>query len=263
MKAHPRSILVVGAASQIGYHLLPRLGKAGWDVAATSRFPPPRDDRGASWHRLDLRVATALPQSGLRPTSLISLAPLGKLPPLVGVLSEVGTLRVIAFSSTSRFTKADSADPEERKLAGDFAREEDALAAQCERNGIHWTVFRPTLVYSPGLDRNVSEIARLHPPVGLLSDCRFGSWKAAAGTCGRPRHSMPCCTVREQSVRSRLQPIRWRDLDIPRDGGARFRGTWPCAAHRPRTTAPFQGCSEGSDTLYRAFGSSRRNSSRA
>lgn len=168
MKAHPRSILVVGAASQIGYHLLPRLGKAGWDVAATSRFPPPRDDRGASWHRLDLRVATALPQSGLRPTSLISLAPLGKLPPLVGVLSEVGTSRVIAFSSTSRFTKADSADPEERKLAGDFAREEDALAAQCERNGIHWTVFRPTLVYSPGLDRNVSEIARLIRRLGCF-----------------------------------------------------------------------------------------------
>jgi len=78
---------------------------------------------------------------------------------LVSTLAALGTSRVIAFSSTSRFTKADSADPGERELAADFVRSEEALAAQCERHDLRWTVFRPTLVYSPGLDRNVSEIA--------------------------------------------------------------------------------------------------------
>lgn len=161
MKLPSRNVVVAGAASQIGYHLLPRLREAGWNVAAISRSPPPRDARGASWHRLDLQGLTALTQSDLRAPCLICLAPIGILLPLVGTLAALGTSRLIAFSSTSRFTKANSADPEERKLAADFARSEEALAAQCERNGIRWTVFRPTLVYSPGLDRNVSEIARL------------------------------------------------------------------------------------------------------
>lgn len=159
-KTSSQSVVVIGAASQIGYHLLPRLRKAGWDVSAISRFPPPRDDRGASWYRLDLRSSATLTQAGLHPSSLISLAPLAILSPSIGTLAALGTSRIIAFSSTSRYTKVDSADPAERELAADFARAEEALAAQCERHGIHWTIFRPTLVYSPGLDRNVSEIAR-------------------------------------------------------------------------------------------------------
>jgi len=160
VKADPPNVLVLGAASQIGFHLLPRLREVGWHVAAVSRHSPPRDERGAIWHRLDLQQVAGLPGSGLRPNCVISLAPLGILPPLVDTLAALGTQRVMAFSSTSRYTKADSADPQERQLAADFARSETALAAQCERLGIRWTIFRPTLVYSPGLDRNVSEIAR-------------------------------------------------------------------------------------------------------
>ncbi len=160
MRPENKHVVVIGAASQIGYHLLPRLVEAGWDVAAVSRFPAPSDPRAARWHRLDLADAGALRESGLRPACLISLAPIRILHPLVDTLAALGTTRVVAFSSTSRFTKARSADPGERDLAATFVRSEEALAAQCERHGIRWTVFRPTLVYSPGLDRNVSEIAR-------------------------------------------------------------------------------------------------------
>jgi nucleoside-diphosphate-sugar epimerase len=168
VKPGNRSVLVVGAASQIGYHLLPLLVKAGWNVGAVSRFSAPRDPRAAKWHRLDLAEAHALRESGLRPASVISLAPLRILPPLVSALAGLGTTRVIAFSSTSRFTKSGSADPNERELAATFSRSEEALAAQCERHGIRWTVFRPTLVYSPGLDRNISEIARFIERIGFF-----------------------------------------------------------------------------------------------
>jgi nucleoside-diphosphate-sugar epimerase len=75
---------------------------------------------------------------------------------------------VVAFSSTSRFTKAHSADPTERDLAATFASSEEELAWRCAEWGIRWTVFRPTLVYSPGLDRNVSEIARFIRRLGFF-----------------------------------------------------------------------------------------------
>jgi nucleoside-diphosphate-sugar epimerase len=168
VRSENNGVLVIGAASQIGYHLLPRLVEAGWDVAAVSRFPTPGDPRAASWYRLDLSEASALRESGLRPASVISLAPIRILPPLLDSLAALGTTRVVAFSSTSRFTKAGSVDPDERELAATFARSEDALASQCERLGIRWSVFRPTLVYSPSLDRNVSEIARFIERVGFF-----------------------------------------------------------------------------------------------
>ena len=168
VQSRNKSVLVIGAASQIGYHLLPRLVEAGRDVAAVSRFHAPGDPRGASWHRLDLAQASALPASGLQPATVVSLAPLRILPPLVNALADLGSTRIIAFSSTSRFTKARSADPAERELAASLVRAEEALASQCEHHGIHWTIFRPTLVYSPGLDRNVSEIARFIQRAGFF-----------------------------------------------------------------------------------------------
>ena len=177
VKPASNSVLVIGAASQIGYHLLPRLAEAGWRVAAVSRFPAPSDPRAASWYRLDLADASALPASGLRPTSVVSLAPIGIVPPLINALADLGTTRIVAFSSTSRFTKAGSADPGERALAENFARSEEALASRCERHGIRWSVFRPTLVYSPGLDRNVSEIARFIERVGFFPILGAGSGK--------------------------------------------------------------------------------------
>jgi nucleoside-diphosphate-sugar epimerase len=61
-----------------------------------------------------------------------------------------------------------SADPQERELAATFQRSEEALARLCAERGIRWTVFRPTLVYSPGLDRNVSEIARFIGRLGFF-----------------------------------------------------------------------------------------------
>jgi nucleoside-diphosphate-sugar epimerase len=153
-------VLVIGAASQIGYHLLPMLVAAKREVVALSRAPAPGDTRGAAWYRLDPTNPEALRSSGWLPRYVINLAPIRILPPLIDALADLGTSRMIAFSSTSRFTKADSDDPTERDLAALLAHSEDAVARNCGRHGIDWTIFRPTLVYSPGLDRNVSEIAR-------------------------------------------------------------------------------------------------------
>jgi nucleoside-diphosphate-sugar epimerase len=69
--------------------------------------------------------------------------------------------RLIAFSSTSAATKADSAEPEERAVAARLRDGEAAVQAFCDARGVAWTVFRPTLIYAEGRDANVSRLARL------------------------------------------------------------------------------------------------------
>ena len=191
------AILVVGAASQVGYHLLPLLVEAGHYVAAVSRAPAPADSRGAVWHQFDLSDPATLSRCSLRLATVISLAPIRILPRLLEPLADLGASRLIAFSSTSRFTKAESADPNERDLAAAFVRSEDALARGCQLRGIDWTILRPTLVYSPGLDRNVTEIARF-----IL---RFGFFPIVGAAIGKrqPVHAADlaaaCVTVLAES----------------------------------------------------------------
>jgi nucleoside-diphosphate-sugar epimerase len=95
--------------------------------------------------------------------------------------------RVIAFSSTSRFTKLASASPYELEVVNKLIAAEDHLMAECERLGMAWTIFRPTLIYGgAGGDRNVADIARLIRRFGFFP--RFGqaSGPPAAGACARP-----------------------------------------------------------------------------
>jgi len=81
-------------------------------------------------------------------------------PPLVRELASRSVTRIIAFGSTSRFTKEASARPAERDVAQRLASSESDLAATCAQSSIAWTVLRPTLIYGAGRDRNVSAIAR-------------------------------------------------------------------------------------------------------
>jgi nucleoside-diphosphate-sugar epimerase len=76
--------------------------------------------------------------------------------------------RLVAFSSTSRFTKARSPDPAERAVAARLAEGEARVEAFCADAGVAWTVLRPTLIYAEGLDRNVSRLAGLARRFGVL-----------------------------------------------------------------------------------------------
>ena len=52
-----------------------------------------------------------------------------------------------------------SSDREERHSARAQGRAEKRVLALCREREITWTMFRPTLIYEPGHDRNVSRIA--------------------------------------------------------------------------------------------------------
>jgi nucleoside-diphosphate-sugar epimerase len=152
-----QSVLVTGASSQIGRFLLPRLLASGLDVHALSRKPPADEDSDVHWLKADI-AACEQPVGDI--DLLIHLAPLPLLPPLLSSLNPKRLRQIVAFGSTSRFAKRHSEHPGERAFAQELESAEAAIAAFCELSGIAWTVFRPTLIYGCGLDKNVAVIAK-------------------------------------------------------------------------------------------------------
>ncbi|MCC7546809.1 MAG: NAD-dependent epimerase/dehydratase family protein [Burkholderiales bacterium] len=153
-----RTVLVLGARSQIGEYLLPALVQGGYRVLAATRGRFPTDAAGAVWVRVD-SAGCVSPRSGPL-WAVVNLAPIKLLPAMLQQFSAQGVSRLIAFSSTSVFTKVKSHDPHERELVRSLLEAERAIASHASETSLHWTVLRPTLVYSWGRDRNVSEIGR-------------------------------------------------------------------------------------------------------
>jgi nucleoside-diphosphate-sugar epimerase len=91
--------------------------------------------------------------------TLVHAAPIWLLPPALPALADLGLRRLVAFSSTSRFTKSRSACRRERDLARRLAEGEEGVKSTARARGIAWTILRPTLIYGGGRDRNVSAIA--------------------------------------------------------------------------------------------------------
>ena len=147
------TVIVTGATSQIGSYLLESLSESGFTVHAASRNPV--SSHGVFWHETDIeKEGMPLVKDA---DTLIHLAPIWLLPNLLASLS--GIRRIIAFSSTSRFTKEKSKNPHERALAERLADAESRVIETCDEKGMAWTILRPTIIYSPGRDRNLTRIS--------------------------------------------------------------------------------------------------------
>ena len=162
-----RRVVVTGATSLIGDYLLPGLLNSGYEVHAISRKPPSYGGKsGLCWHHADITQET--PEITRDADVLIHLAPLATLPPLMQALAHQCPKRVIGFGSTSVFTKMQSALDKERELASGLKEAEQRIAELSERYGVRWTVFRPTLVYHLGRDKNVTTIAEFLRKFGFF-----------------------------------------------------------------------------------------------
>ncbi len=150
-------VLVLGATSLIGGHLLALLKAEDLEPVAVSRRPPTDDACWLDGDLKDPRLADHLPAVA----TVFSLSPIWLLPAALPGLKARGMRRLIAFSSTSRFTKTDSPDAGERAVALELAGAEAAVERWCAEHGVAWTILRPTLIYDEGHDGNVSRIARL------------------------------------------------------------------------------------------------------
>ncbi len=157
--------LILGATSLVGRFLVPRVVESGVRPVALSRGP--MQVSGADALQADLQgadLASALP----RLSTVYSLSPIWLLPEALPALIGAGTRRVIAFSSTSRFTKIASPVAAERDVAASLAESEDRTLALCAAAGVDWTILRPTLIYAEWEDRNVSRLAGLIRRLGFL-----------------------------------------------------------------------------------------------
>lgn len=153
-------ILVLGASSLVGRYVLPEaegrgllalgLGRgAGAGIMADLAAPDLKDQ---------------LPDLGL----VICTASLWVLPQALEALAARGMRRLVAFSSTSRFTKVHSKDAGERAVAERLRLAEEAVIKFCEARTIGWTLLRPTLIYAEGQDQNISRLAGLIRRFGFL-----------------------------------------------------------------------------------------------
>jgi nucleoside-diphosphate-sugar epimerase len=166
-------VCVTGATSTIGPFLLPMLREKGFSVLILGRNPV-QGTSSDSWHYVDL-ANRAADLGEIQADVLIHTASLWLLPGWLEKFYACGVRRLIAFSSTSRFTKQTSASRYELDVVGKLAAAEDQVAADCERLGIAWTIFRPTLIYGgKGSDRNVADIARLIHRFGFFPLCGAG-----------------------------------------------------------------------------------------
>jgi nucleoside-diphosphate-sugar epimerase len=143
----------------VGEDVIPLLVRDGRHVYAFSRKPLDRKtEAGVTWLQLDVFSPThpATPQI----KDWLCVAPVWVLPQYFSMLERYGACRVVALSSTSRFTKTDSPDPAENAVASRLAEGEARLRTWAEGKGVEWVILRPTLIYGRGRDKNIAEIAR-------------------------------------------------------------------------------------------------------
>lgn len=152
---------LLGATSLVGECLIAQLTERGWQVMAFSREAVDSDAVNPRWRHLDVNRPFSAPSAESKAIPWwLCAAPLWVLPTYFPMLEAYGAKRIAALSSTSRFTKSHSRDPEENRLAQRLKESEDQLRTWATRKGIEWIVLRPTLIYGLGKDKNICEIAR-------------------------------------------------------------------------------------------------------
>jgi len=223
-------VCVAGASSQLGVFLLPRLRAAGFRVLALSRSAPLRPLEvapGMTWIRTSFLADGERRDQVVRqppPDHLVSCAPLELALRLV--LRHPGLQRVVAFSSSSVLSKADSADRSERRLMAAMAAGEEALTAACTERGIPLLLLRPTMIYGCGMDRNVSRLAGMALRRGVIP--------LAGGATGL-RQPVHADDLADLAVRA-LQGSPPLDIASPACGGSTL--TYREMAERIAATVP-------------------------
>lgn len=154
---------LLGATSLVGRCLLPLLRKNGWNVRAFSRRLTSSDNPGIQWTQIPNSIDTLSDPANEsdKIDFWICVASIWILPDYFPMLRKYGARRIIALSSTSRFTKHDSADSGEKIAALKLTDAEDRLQVWAKNAGVDWVILRPTLIYGLGQDKNISEIIRL------------------------------------------------------------------------------------------------------
>jgi len=155
---------VLGATSPVGRQVLVQLVGAGHPVVAFSRQPQ-QDGAHVRWARLPDGAEVAADEP-IR--YWIALCGIWNLPEHFDMMLRHGVRRIVCLSSTSRFTKTTSSNPQEEAIVRRLTEGERQLAEWAQANGVEWTILRPTLIYGRGTDRNLAEIVKLIRKLGFF-----------------------------------------------------------------------------------------------
>ena len=169
-------IAILGGASFLGERLIPLLLQSGFEVTSFTRDSSRLSSSAMTWRHID-------DWPRLEFDVCVCLAPIWALPEYLERLARSKVKRIVALSSTSRYTKCESPDLAERALADRLAESESLLEHWARDLGVEWVVLRPTLIYGLGRDKNISEVARFTR--------RFGFFPLAGGGTGlrQPIHA--------------------------------------------------------------------------
>jgi uncharacterized protein YbjT (DUF2867 family) len=198
---------VIGGTSFVGQSVLARLQSSSRDesdattatsvvspVVAFSRraAPPPATSAAAGIRWQQLPVSPGVWQASI--PHWIAVCPLWAVPEHFPLLEAAGARRLVALSSTSRFTKRDSAAVSERAIAARLAAAEDQVLDWARTRGVAATILRPTMIYDGIHDQNVARIARFIR--------RFGCYAVAGAAVGlrQPVHADDVATACESAL---------------------------------------------------------------
>ena len=163
---------VIGATGIVGGYIIKNLVRRGERPIALSRS---RRDSTADveWFEGDLSAPETLK---LPPFStLYCTAHAGLMATALSQLTCASLMRVVAFTSTSIVTKAESEVDAERESVRRWAEAEQQLIVACERLGVQWTVLRPTIIYDEGRDANITRLSGLIERFGFMPLAGSGS----------------------------------------------------------------------------------------
>jgi len=208
------TVLLTGASSQLGVFLIPRLLAASFRVIALSRSTSAEsaspDERLHWMHPDSFGIANAAgdPDQQKQVDMLISCGPIEVATEAVALCPSLE--RVVVFSTSSVFSKAASPDESENRQIADILARETQLRALCSETGLALAVFRPTLIYGCGLDRNISLLANWIMRLG---------WLPVAGRALGLRQPVHADDLAKLAVNALLadKPV---NLDSPACGGS-------------------------------------------
>lgn len=157
---------VIGAGSFVGESLISALLASEKSVVAFSRDVKNRKiQEGLVWAQWSEGGADL---SQILIAQCISVVPIWILPFYFSTLENLGIKRIVALSSTSRFTKVNSSDAAENNLVKQLVEGEEALKRWADQKGVEWIILRPTLVYGYARDKNITEIANFVRKFGFF-----------------------------------------------------------------------------------------------
>jgi len=161
------NILVSGASSQIGHFLLPFIVDSGHQCIALSRSKH-ADVKGIHWVQGDLSLTLPLFWQNNEIDAWFHLAALSLSLQHIRAAAAAGVKRFVGFSSTSVFTKLDSSCQRELQLIEGLIAAETSMREACQSSGVAWTLFRPTLIYGAGMDKNITFIHSMIDKFGFF-----------------------------------------------------------------------------------------------